>query len=389
MTLHETAILLRRTGIRAGIGVGIIIVIVILVRVGFMVKDALFPPVMASPTEKFGKLPLYQFPNSQSNSNLTYSLETTTGELPTTLADGKTPIPDRLSVFPIIHSAPNFLNLDKAKKKVVSLDFTTADGTVLPEIQLANPYYEWDEHVGFNRKIILDINSFDFKMTSNYLSSLTVLSAQHISNEASAINTVQDFLSSADLVPKDLDIKKTEDKNYPAHYVTYPQLFSIQNNGQGNTLVNTTSLSKTQTIRVDLYQKDLEYDLDIGGTEYNIPKVHVTFPIFYPHPPYSTMNFWVASGPNSARVTQAFFTHKDIDLLDATATYPIKTPAQAFAELKKGQAYIAAHNGNDNNILIKAVYLAYYMGDAPQEYIMPVYVFEGNNGFFGYVPAIK
>ena len=371
-----------------GIGVGVIIVIVILVRVGFMVKDALFPPVMAPPTESFGDLPPYQFPNAQSNVNLTYSLETISGDLPTTLADGKTSIPDRLSIFPIIHSTPNFLNLDKVKNKVASLDFTTPDGKVLPEIQLANPYYEWDESGGFNRKIIFDINSFDFKMTSGYLSSLTVLSAQHISDEKSAINTAQDFLLSAGLMPNDLDIKKTEDKNYPAQYVTYPQLFSIQNNGQENTLVSTTSLSKAQAIRVDLYQKDLEYDLDIGGTEYNIPKLHVNFPIFYPHPPYSTMSFWVASGQNSAEVTQAFFTHKDIDLSDATATYAIKTPAQAFKELKDGRAYIAAHNGSDNNILIKEIYLAYYIGEDSQEYVMPVYVFEGNNGFFGYVPAL-
>jgi hypothetical protein len=382
MTLHETTILIKKIGIRAGIGIGIIIVFVIFIRVGFAVKDILFPPVMAPPTEKFGSLPSYQFPSGQAGTNFTYTLQTTTGDLPTTLSDGKTPIPNRLSVFSIINSPPNFLNLDKVKNKVASLEITS------PEIQLANPYYEWDEPGGFNRKIIFDINSFDFKMTSDYLSSLTVLSSKNISDEKSAISTAQDFLTSVELMPKDLDIKKTEDKNYPAHYVTYPQLFSIQNNGQVNTLVSTTSLSKAQAIRVDFYQKDLEYDLDMGGEKYNIPKVHVSFPILYPHPPYSLMSFWVASGPRHAMVTQAFFTHKDIDLSDASATYPIKTPKQAFKELTDGDAYIASYDGSNNNILIKAVYLAYYMGEGSQEYIMPMYVFEGNNGFFGYVPAI-
>ena len=388
MTLHETAILIRKTGIRVGIGIGVILALVIVIRVGFMVKDIIFPPVMAPPTEKFGKALQYKFPNTQSNPNLTYTLQTTSGDLPTTLVDGTTTIPDRLSIFPIIHNAPNFLNLDTVKNKVASLDFTDPDGAVLPEVQLANPYYEWNEPGAFNRKIIFDINSFDFKMTSSYLSSLTVLSAQHISDEKSAIDTARDFLLSAKLLPEDLDAKKTEDKNYPAQYVTYPQLFSIQNNGQENILINTTSLSKAQVIRVDLYQKDLEYDLDKGGSEYNIPKIHMSFPVIYPHPPYSTMNFWVASGPQHAVVVQAFFTHKNIDLSDASATYAIKTPAQAFKELKDGRAYIAAKNGNDNNILIKEIYLAYYLAEDLQEYIMPVYVFEGNDGFFGYVPAI-
>ena len=381
MTLHDTTVLVKKAGLGSVIGVISILLIVILVRVGISIKNSLYPPIKAPPVQTFGALPPLQFPKSSLNNNFTYKLETLSGELPTDF-------PDRLSVFPIVESLPNFLNLDIAKKKVSSLNFAAGDGGALPPIQLANPYYEWDEQTGFNRKIIMNINSFDFKMTSDFLSSLTVLSARSISSEPSAIEVAQDFLGSAGLTPKDIDLAKTTTQNNPAHYVTYPQLYSVQSGPQGNTLVQTTSLSKTQVIRVDFYQKDVEYDMSTGLTEGDGQKAHIKLPILYPQPPFSIMSFWVASGPGGAMVTQAFFTHKNIDFTNTDATYGIKTVEEAFTELKEGKAYVPTYWGSDNNIFITDVYLAYYLGEDSQGYMMPIYVFEGKNGFFAYVSAL-
>ena len=78
-------------------------------------------------------------------------------------------------------------------------------------------------------------------------------------------------------------------------------------------------------------------------------------PILYPHPPYSTMNFLIASGSqNQIEVVEAHFVHKDIQIpTDTTiATYPIITAQEAFDELKSGKGYIAAFNRPDTNILI-------------------------------------
>ncbi len=382
MSLHETTELVKKTGIGSAIGIAGIVFIVILIRVGIMVKNYYFPPKVDPPTQVYGLLPSLQFPQNVVDSNFTYTLQTTTGELPTDL-------PDRLSIFPVIHNAPNFLNLDKVKAKVNALDFTSPDGqTAVPEIQLTNPYYEWDELKGYNRKIIFNINSYDFKMTSDYLSSLKVISANYISNELSAIETAQEFLATAGLTPKDIDLKKTNSINNSASFVTFPQLFSVQSGIQGNTLVKTTSLSKAHVIRVDFYQKDVEYEMNTGEAAEFKPKINLKLPILYPNPPNSTMNLWVASGPSKAIVTQAFFTHQSVKLDDVTATYRIKTPSVAFSEVKDGSSYIAAYSGTDNNILIKNVFLAYYLGEDPQDYLMPVYVFEGNNGFFAYVSAV-
>lgn len=382
MTLHNTAILIRRAGIGSFIGIVSILLIVILVRVGININKSLHPPIKTPPTQTFGVLPQLQFPESVIDNKFTYTLQTLTGELPTDL-------PDRLSVFPIIESVPNFLNLENVKKKVLSLGFVSETGTVVPEIQLTNQYYEWNEKTGFNRKIMFDINSFDFKMTSSYLSSLNALSGRFISNESGAVDLALDFLKRAGLMPIDLDLTKTTTPNNSVPYVTYPQLYSIQSGEQGAVLVPTNKLRDTQVIRVDFYQKDVEYDMKIGLTEEDVEqKIHLKLPILYPQPPLSIMSFWVASGQDGAMVTQAFFTHKKIDLTDANATYKIITPTEAFTELEDGKGYIGRYWLNDNNIYITDVFLAYYLDEKSQGYLMPIYVFEGKNGFFAYISAL-
>lgn len=382
MTLHDTVETVKKAGVGSVIGIIGIVFIVILVRVGIMVKNYYFPPKVDPPTRAYGLLPPIHFPPNTANNNFTYTIQTTTGQLPTDL-------PGRLSIFPIVQSQPNFLNLEKVKKKVGDLGFTVpGEQTVLKEIQLNDPFYEWDEQAGFNRKIIFNINSFDFKMTSDYLTSLAAVSGKHISDEPSALATVQDFLETAALTPGDIDLTKTSTRNSSVNYYTYPQLYSIQPGPQGNALVGTTSLSKAQVIRVDLYQKDIEYDLNTGDAEGLHPTLHQKIPVIYPNPPNSTMEFWVTSDPVKASVAQAYFTHQNINLKDPSATYTVKKPDAAYQELTSGKAYIAAYNGTDGNILIKNVYFAYYLGEESQAYLVPVYVFEGNNGFFAYVSAL-
>lgn len=384
MTLYDTARLIKKAGIGSAVGIILIIVIVILVRVGINIKNSLYPDKLP-PTRTFGELPPLQFPENAVNNNFTYTLETITGGLPTEL-------PDRLNVFAITENGPNFLNLATVKQKVASLGFTSQDGKLLPEIQLAAPYYEWDETTGFNRKIVFNINSFDFKMTSDYLSSPEILSGKFISDEQDAINVAKSFLRRAGPMPEDLDLTKTTTKDNKEHYVTFPKLYSVQSGT--NMLIEEQKLSQTQVIRVDFYQKDVEYDLNTGARE-KVKKKHLKLPILYPRPPFSIMSFWIASGPKSATVTHTFFTHKNIDFnkkddkgQKIDATYSIKTPQIAYNELGSGKAYIAAYSGNETNIAITDVYLAYYLDENSQGFLMPIYIFEGKNGFFAYVSAI-
>jgi hypothetical protein len=380
MTLHDTAEFSKKAGITISIGLGIILIIVIFVKVGKFINTMLNPPRIAIPNEAYGKLPQIVFPQSTVKGEYTYSINTVNGSLPEDF-------PDRVIVYPMIVPEPNLLNLDNAKKIIANLGFIDQIGNPLPEIPRGGPDYEWDEPTGFQRRIIFNIVTDSFSMTSNYLTSLTVLNAQFLGDQNAAVATVQDFLGSLGAFPQDIDLTLTQSPSPDIDYTTTPQLYSIIS-GQ---LSPTTSLSNTQVIRVDLYQKEIDYTLTAGQNQdlSHFQNFDMKLPIMYPHPPYSTMNFLVASGNSQAQVVSSMYNHQEVDLQpDNQATYPVKTAQQAFDDLKKGKGYIAAYSGTDSQILIDKVYIAYFMGEAQQNYLEPVVVFEGQNGFFAYVPAI-
>ena len=98
------------------------------------------------------------------------------------------------------------------------------------------------------------------------------------------------------------------------------------------------------------------------------------------------MRLVVAAGSLTGKVVDGKFSYQNI--LDESATYPIKTAGQALEELKNGKAYIATHTNTDTKVLIKNVYLGLYSEGRLQQYLTPVIVFEGNNEFIAFVPAI-
>lgn len=376
MSLHKATELIKKLLIFTSIGIGSIVMIVLVFRIGAMIKNIVSPPKIVPPNQAYDLLPALQFPKSEIDNNFTYTINTVSGALPE--------FPDRLVVYPFTQPAPNLLNLDKAKTKVQSLRFMDQQNKLLPEVSLGNGKYQWTEPTGINRRIKFDIVTFDFSLTSNYLSNLTVLAAQNLNDENNAILTAKSLLENINLFPDDIDLSKTQTPQPNVNYNTYPQLFNVINGA----LIKTTSLSSAKVIRVDFYQKDIEYDLDTGVK--NAPKIKIKLPILYPNPPYSTMSFWIASGQGASEVDAAEFSHRDIAKPDgAVAIYPIKSAKEAFDELQDGKAYIASYEGLEKNILISNVYLAYYANGSDQQYLMPIIVFEGQNNFLAYVSAVK
>lgn len=382
MTLHSTVEFMKKALIWGGISTGVIIILVIFFQVGVVVKNMLYQPQITPPSKLYQALPALEFPTNATNNNITYTLNTLSGDFPA--------FPDRLRVYPLVVPEPNFLNLNKTKTKVTALGFTNQAGIPLPETPLGNANYAWAQSTNPYEKIQFNIVNFDFTLTSRYLSYLPVLNAQQLSDQNAAIERTKVFLMSIGLLPDDIDLTKTKDPQKDSNYLTAPQLFSIRN----GTLVPTTSLSKTQIIRVDLYQKDIAYTMSTGvpNATGGFQTTDISLPILYPHPPYSTMNFLIGSGQSDSNVYSANFVHKSIVLpsdVDPEATYGIKTAREAFAELKDGGGYIATDQGTDTEILINNIYLAYYLGEGPQKYLMPIIVFEGENGFFAYISAVK
>ncbi len=318
----------------------ILIMIFALFKISVALKQAFFPTPPAPPTVSFGKLPAITFPNNASDKVFNYSLNTISGTLPN--------FPDRVKVYKMTVNPPDLLALQKARDKVSTVGFTN------PEVAVSPKTYQWNDNGGLNRILTMDIFSSDFGLSSSFISDPVVLSAINLPVPATAINTAQTFLSAMSSFPNDIDINKTK-----------TLLFSINN----NTLTSATSLSSAQVIEVDFFQKNID-----------------NLPIFYPKAVNSTINVLVVGGKDQPQVAQVSYSYQQIS--DKFATYPVKTAKEAFDLLKQGQGYIASYFGSGTDISIKNVYLAYYIGDKKQDYLEPIAVFEGDNGFFAYVPVI-
>jgi len=314
------------------------VVIILLLRFLLFVKEVIFPTPPPKPTVAFGKLTPQVFPKNATEQTLVYSLNTLTGTLPK--------LPDQAKVFKIQAYTPDLLGLSKAKEIVTSAGFTQGPN------KISDTLFEWSDPntANLSRKIKINIINYDFNITSDYLNNPAITSGQGLPDQNKAINDAQDLLQSLNSLPSDIDQTKTQ-----------ANLFSLKN----GSLASATSLSNAQVIRVVFHQQDVD-----------------KFPIYYEKPDSSNINVLIGAGD---KILEAGYIHQAIT--DEFSTYPLKTAQQIYDELKQGKGYIASYNGSAN-VSITNVFLAYYIGSQPQEYLMPVLVFEGNNNFAAYVPAI-
>lgn len=339
-TLHKATEFTKKILKWSAIAVVSLIVLLVILRVGTQIKEYFFPTPLPPPTVKFGKLPLIKFPDNAINKTFTYRLNTLSGQLPT--------LPTQTNVYKIVKPQPSLLALQKAQEKVAKVGFN------LPPIRIQDTLYQWANQDTPSKKLLLDIASLNFSLSSNFVSDQDVLSARNLPDENGAIEKAKNFFQNIDF-PQDIDNEKIK-----------TTLLSIG----GQELVPATSFSKAQILRVDFFQKDV-----------------ANLPIYYPKPKNSIMYALIAAGSFEPQIVEAKFFHHNIS--EISATYPIKTAEEAFLELKNKKAYIASYFGSEANIAIKNISLGYYLSDEEQNYLMPIIVFEGNNGFFAYVAALK
>mgnify|MGYP001588373019 CR=1 FL=1 len=156
----------------------------------------------------------------------------------------------------------------------------------------------------------------------------------------------------------------TEDLMSGTQTVTFLKLVS-------DTLVTTTSLSAADCVRVDFFRRN------IGGVM-----------VLPPNPDEgSVVIMYSGSFHPNKKVIQYAYGLWPIDET-TTGTYAIKPSSLAWQELQSGGGYIARYPRAGNTAVIRTVTLGYYDSYDPQMYLQPIFVFEGDNGFLGYVPAV-
>lgn len=340
ITLHKTTDMIKNLVKWGGVLAGTVIVVIILFNVGKTIWLMLNPPQKPPPEVCFGKLPEINFPEQSTNYTLTYTIDTLTGKLPVT--------DDRVNVYEMIQPETSLTAYKKTKEKVAKIGFKS-DG-----IALSDTLYTWENTVPPFKKIDIDVTRLNFKMTSKFIEDPDVLAANYLS-QLNAIEIAEAFLFNMSSLPEDVDKTKTK-----------TTLFSIN----GSEIIPATSLSSAKLIRVDFYHKDVN-----------------KLPVYYSNSPYSPIYVIAASGELEGQVVEANFVSNKVG--EKSCTYPIKTFDKAFSELKEKKGYIVSAPGGTETILIKNAFLAYYIENQTQSYLVPIIVFEGNNGFYAYINAIS
>lgn len=342
-TLTETAYYSRKIIKYGGICLISFFILKNLTELGIAWWKKLHPPPPPPPTVEFGILPKIQFPTTTPYSNLTFKLETPTGGLPD--------LPDRINVYFMPYLRPNLLALDKAREEAESLGFKTEPKPVSERI------YRWTKGTEIPTILDMDIFSGEFEISYNWQMDTTILLEKNLPGKEQAKLEVHNFLAQAGLL--------TEDIQQGDFKVTYLRT-------SGPNMISTVSLSEADFVKVDLFRKKID----------DLPLMTIS--------PEKGIISVILSGSRSSdkRIIETKYNYFPIKY-DSASTYPLKSSAATWQELKGGQAFIANLPKDNTNITIRRVYLAYYDSEIPQQFLQPIVVFEGDYNFIAYVPAIS
>lgn len=314
------------------------------INIGKAMKSVFFPLPPVKPTVSFGKLPAIKFPQSITNRKLSYVIDTLSGSLPI--------FQRTIFIKKITVNEPSLLDLRRAKDSVILAGFTSIE-TLLEE-----HIYQWIDYNTLPKTLTMNVVTLNFQLTSPFLTFPPIID-RSVPNVGDAQSKADEFLNSMKGLRPDMDKKITTIYTYDI------------DNGR---IIEATGPGRVRFVEFNYFQSPVN-----------------NLPIVYPIPKKSTMRVTVApyglSESNTLGVVDAQYLHQNIG--DIQATYPLKSVQQAYTDLQKGKAYIAAYFGNKNPVKVKDASLAYYISDKEQPYLMPIYIFKGlNDEFYAYVSAV-
>lgn len=344
-TLTETAYYTRRAINWAILAVIAYIILRILWGLFASVWLVFFPPKPPPPNHAFGKLPALVFPTppASPSGQFTLRLETIEGAVPAASPSA--------TVYFMPKTAANLLALSQTQEFAQQLGFDKTP------IQENKNIYRFQDPTFPARRLRYDIVSGNFVLRYGFELDVGLFSERNLPSAQTAQSEARNLLQIYDLYPQDFiggpikvkHLRFTEGKLSP-----------------------TTSVTQADAIRVDFFRKPF------GQT-----------PLLTAVPDEGLISFIFSASNNiKKRLLQFAYTYWPVDYQN-TATYSLKTSNQAWQELQAGEGFITRYPPKGTTAVIRNVYLAYYDSFEPQTYLQPIFVFEGDDGFLAYVPAVS
>ncbi len=303
-----------------------------------------FPPKPPPPNHAFEKLPAVKFPAPATPSGqLTFQLETVEGEVPKAS--------EAAAVYFMPKPAANLLALTRTQEFAQKFFFDPTP------VQESKNIYRFNDPLMPLRRLRYDIVSNNFILRYAFERDVGVFSEKSLPLPENAMAEARITLDNNNLLPDDLAQGKTN--------VVYLRLM-------GEKLVPTTSLSQADAVQVNFFRRP------IGNTS-----------VVTSSPDDAPVSFIYSGSTNDKkRIIQFAYTFWPIDY-QTIATYALKPSSLAWQELQAGNGYIVRYPRVGNVAVVRKVYLAYYDSFEPQTYLQPVFVFEGDENFMAYVPAVS
>lgn len=340
-TLTEAAYYSRNIIKFGVIGIVTLLILRSLVIAGVAYWRKTHPPPPPPPTVLFGKLPALEFvENDYSISS--FKLETVTSSTPY--------LGDRAKVFFMPIRQASLLGLERMEFQASKLGFSGE-----PE-QLSPRRYQWTKDRPLPTTLIADIISGSFSLDVTWQQNSGLLSQKNLPDRAEAIAEAQSILHEAELLPEDL--------------INSGAKVSFLKADVGE-MVPAISLSEADFVRVDFFRSPIEEML-----------------VYAPNPKRGVVSL-TFSGSKTAgkRVVELKYNYFRVNY-EQSATYPLKTSQTAWNELQSGAGYVAYVDKEVKTAVVRKITLGYFDSAVPQHYLQPVYVFEGDGSFVGYVAAV-
>lgn len=339
-SLTHTAYVSRKL-IKYG-GVGLVAFVVLWSTLSAAVKAyrAAHPPYVA-PTVRYGVLPKTVFPTKEFNK------KNFTLELPN---DAFPKFKDQAKVYVIFRPSNSFLALESDTETAKGLGFNIKPNEIRPGLyQFSNP--------NLNQTLIMNVLDGSFKMEYPYQNDQMLLTPGLVPSKNDAVSIAKSFLRSGD--------KWKEDLESGVQNVSFMRI-------DMNILTEVKSQAEANLVRVDFFRKYFDDEIKMMASEPNKASISVLVS---------------GSTVEGKRIVEANYKYINIDR-QQFSTYPIKNVTDAWEELKNGN-YWPAQDSNKDNVTIRRVYLAYFEPITLTNYLQPVYVFEGDDNFIAYVPAVS
>ncbi len=304
---------------------------------------ATHPPPPPPPTVGFGILPPLRFPDNNSASSVTsYTLETPTGKAPV--------FGDRAKVLLMLRSAPSLLADERAKA------FAATYGFVFAPEALGTDMYRWTRTQPLLSTLDLNINTYHFDFTTNFLSRPELVVNASLPSGYEAVTKVKSFLSLTDLLPRDVATVAGE--------IVY--LKSL-----GGELATAVSESDADYIQVDINRNPIDNQ----------------FRMYTPEGYTGIISAILAANlTDKDSIVQLKYNYNTLDYTQVH-TYPIRSAQSAWQLLQGGQGFVLQPPASGKAV-IRSITMGYYDDFEEQSFLQPIYVFEGDENFLGYIPAV-